>query len=790
MEYSNAAILAQYEKNMAQYPLVKGEVDAFLGQQEETFCLYMRYLYGHMAAQDVLSVEISVMAGYARATLDAVEKMDYVNSIPAEIFFPYVLQHRVNTECLDDSRGYLLEQLLPFVAGKTMEQAALAVNYWCYAHATYTPADDRTLGPLAVLRRTLGRCGEESVLAVAALRSVGIPARQVYCPRWSHCDDNHAWVEVWIDGNWHYMGACEPEPTLDRGWFTAAASRAMLVDTKCWAGDGLYETVNCLAPYTPARRLTVRVTRDGEPVAGAIVKFQIVNYSEAYTLWEAVTDVTGHARIQTGAGDLLVYARLGEKAALRKVDLRQETAVTLPLEKELPARLAVDLVPPVDSSGEVPHAPDARHTHRLQLCQAHLAAKREDFEEKTDYFAMAAGNWREIRDFLEEDPYPRPLKEQLLSTLREKDFVDITRQSLEDALSVCRGAYPEDVFRDFILAPRIADEMLLPRRSKIRSLFPEGFSGAAEILAWMQANLEILPDQGVSQFYPDAYGCLRCRQVPAFAFDMVFVALCRAFSFPARLETATGQAQWLDAEGLWHPIRPQEQPVCLTLRLPGGQKAHYGQQLTIGAWDGQDYVTLKYPDLVLEGQHTFFLQPGRYRITATTRQIDGTASVAMEHISLFADATLEISLPADQTAGKLKQVALSLPHGPVKQLWQPGKNMILIFADPGSEPTEHLLREMLELAPALRQESCRILLVTAQASHPTVALLRQALPEVEVLPGEDPAVLAALHLQMRVGDLRLPFVVCLDGAGRGVYADANYRIGLAKTLLDVQKLLR
>jgi len=51
--------------------------------------------------------------------------------------------------------------------------------------------------PLATIRTAYGRCGEESVLTVAALRAVGIPARQCYTPLWAHCDDNHAWVEAW-----------------------------------------------------------------------------------------------------------------------------------------------------------------------------------------------------------------------------------------------------------------------------------------------------------------------------------------------------------------------------------------------------------------------------------------------------------------------------------------------------------------------------------------------------------------------------------------------------------------
>jgi hypothetical protein len=74
-------------------------------------------------------------------------------------------------------------------------------------------------------------------------------------------------------------------------------------------------------------------------------------------------------------------------------------------------------------------------------------------------------------------------------------------------------------------------------------------------------------------------------------------------------------------------------------------------------------------------------------------------------------------------------------------------------------------------------------------SHPTVARLREKLPQLELCCLRDPEALAALHLQMRACDLRLPFVVCVDSEGRGVYADANYRIRMAQTLLRIIKLL-
>ena len=335
--------------------------------------------------------------------------------------------------------------------------------------------------------------------------------------------------------------------------------------------------------------------------------------------------------------------------------------------------------------------------------------------------------------------------------------------------------------------------MLLPERLRIRSLFPDGFANPREILTWMQTHMEILPDQGIDNYYPSAFGCLRCRQVPAFAYDMVFVALCRVFRFPSRLEPHSGTAQWM-ANGVWHSIRPQEPTVNLTIQLSTGKKLNASEHFSLGFWDGEDFITLKHPDLTLEGSHTYSLQPGLYRITATTRQIDGTASVALWHMTITEDTSLQLNPPEDQTSQRLKQIPLQLPEGPLQKAIKadPGRNLLLIFADPGSEPTEHLLREMLDCAQDFRALPCRVLLLTETQealTHPSIQIFKSALPEAELHCLQDPAALAALHLQMQVGDLRLPFVICADRRGQGVYADANYRIRLVQTLLDIQKLL-
>ena len=131
-----------------------------------------------------------------------------------------------------------------------------------------------------------GRCGEESTFTVAALRTVGIPSRQVYTPQWAHSDDNHAWVEIWFNGDWYYMGACEPEPILDRGWFTEPARRAMLVYTKSfgtYSGNENaifkyphYTNVNNLSKYAFTKKIFVKVfDKNNLQVNNAQVEYQL-----------------------------------------------------------------------------------------------------------------------------------------------------------------------------------------------------------------------------------------------------------------------------------------------------------------------------------------------------------------------------------------------------------------------------------------------------------------------------------------------------------------------------------
>lgn len=221
--------------------------------------------------------------------------MTWGSKVPESLFKHFVIPIRVNNEALDSSRVVFYNELKERVNGKSMYDAILEVNHWCHEKVTYQPSDARTSSPLATVKTATGRCGEQSTFTVAALRSVGIPARQVYTPRWAHTDDNHAWVEAWADGKWYFLGACEPEPVLNLGWFNAPASRAMLMHTRVF-GDyhgpeevilrsSNFTEINVTDNYaaTSPLRITV-IDQDNRPIDNARVDFKIYNYAEFCTV--------------------------------------------------------------------------------------------------------------------------------------------------------------------------------------------------------------------------------------------------------------------------------------------------------------------------------------------------------------------------------------------------------------------------------------------------------------------------------------------------------------------------
>ena len=198
-EITKKRIELQFEKFAKEFPELAEQVRE--EKNEETRFL-LQYLYANMPQGDVADCPIETCLSFARhgSLLMQEDLWEMLTSDCGnqekneEIFLDYVVYHRVNTEGISPCRELFYKELKDRVAGRTLREAILEVNYWCAEEVTYRCSDDRTLSAAAVYYSGTGRCGEESVFTVNALRSVGIPARQVYAHRWSHCDHKQARV--------------------------------------------------------------------------------------------------------------------------------------------------------------------------------------------------------------------------------------------------------------------------------------------------------------------------------------------------------------------------------------------------------------------------------------------------------------------------------------------------------------------------------------------------------------------------------------------------------------------
>ena len=143
----------------------------------------MQFLYAYMPLPDIADYSADFHLQNVDYALKARAEMPWGKQVPVREFMHFVLPVRVNNENMDSSRAVFYNELKERVQDLTMREAVLEVNHWCHEKVTYTPSDIRTSSPLATVRTAYGRCGEESTFTVAALRAVGIPARQVYTPR-------------------------------------------------------------------------------------------------------------------------------------------------------------------------------------------------------------------------------------------------------------------------------------------------------------------------------------------------------------------------------------------------------------------------------------------------------------------------------------------------------------------------------------------------------------------------------------------------------------------------------
>ena len=463
----------------------------------------LMFLYAYSPLIDLSFSGGDFLLKNVRWAFQAREAMPWGKDIPEDIFRHFVLPVRGGKENLDTARIVFYKELKERVATcESMEKAALEVNHWCHEHVIYKPTNARTRSPLATMLTAYGRCGEESIFTLAALRAVGIPARQIYTPRWAHCDDNHAWIEVWVDGEWKYLWACEPEPRLNIAWFTLPVQRAMYVESEVFGKyNGQEEIVyvnesgsgvNVTSHYTRIVPTVVQVIdENGQPVENAKVEYKIFNYGEFYPVVTLYSDVKGETSLTLGQGDIFVLASKGKKLGFGELSVERQDTLTVVLDKTVGDLFSGewDLVPPRQhditalSTDEERAVNDRRFAREDSLRNVYVATFMSrtqggdvamelgvDTARFATYMVTSRGNYSELLRFMREvSPERRTLAMNLLGVIAEKDLQDTPADVLLSHVEGDGRDVANPYFTEYILNPRVQNELLTAYREPVRA---------------------------------------------------------------------------------------------------------------------------------------------------------------------------------------------------------------------------------------------------------------------------------------------------------------------------------
>ena len=811
----------------------------------------LEFLYAYMPVADVTDYPTSFYLQNVKSTFKARKEMSWGNKVPELLFRHFVLPLRVNNENLDNSREVFYKELKDRVNGMSMYDAILEVNHWCHEKVVYLPTDARTLSPLATVQCAYGRCGEQSTFTVAALRAVGIPARQVYTPRWAHTDDNHAWVEAWADGKWYFLGACEPEAVLNLGWFNAPASRALLMHADVFGDyNGPEEvmqrtaystTINLIDNYgSSAHTDFIVLDQQGNKVDGARVDFKIYNYGEFYPAVTKYTDADGKTSLTAGKGDMLVWASKDGKYGFAKASFGKDQVVTIYLNYDTRQftvyKDSFDIVPPPEKV-TLPSMTDEQRAKNLKrladedsIRHAYLATflnketARKVAEENglpadkvADLLVTSTGNHDVILQFLVEHKDHIDRAVALLSSLSGKDLKDMPLAILDDNFNAKSNQ----------LCPRVENEMIIrPFKQFFENAFPKKEAdqfrqNPAELVTWIKTNIRINPDKKVKAFAQTPVGVWESRLTDNRSRKIFFVDVARSLGIEAQVDPVTKKPQY-KKNGQWVDVdfeaATQNVPETGILKIAYHDNKtvdnpKYYSHFTISRLNEDGTTSLlefNEGEVDMGGgvswastfKNGVSLDAGKYVLVTGTRLANGGVLSSVQSFCVEENKTTTLDMELRTSQGDVTVIGnfdseskfQKMDGSEVSILSQTGRGYFIMgLIGVGQEPTNHALRDIAKVAKTFEDWNRPMLLLFEDEAAAKKFKAEQfpGLPK-NIIFGIDKG--GVLRKQM-VADMKLanatllPIFSISDTFNRVVYISQGYTIGLGEQMEAVIKRL-
>ncbi|MDI6788182.1 MAG: transglutaminase domain-containing protein, partial [Planctomycetota bacterium] len=477
-----------------------------------------------------------------------------VKDMPEEIFLHYVLPYRCAEEPIEPYRKYFYEQLDPIVSQlTTMADVAHQVNLWLGApkadgksRVRFVQTEARDQGPIETLKSGYGRCEEMMIVYMAAARSVGIPCRSAWTPYWAICDNNHAWVEVWVDGYWKPLGGCEPGGV----WFEHPAKRAAAVYSAAIGRpktelvhktDGNTTIINSTPNYSRICNVKVKVlSQEGKPMHNMNVVFSVFNWGSFRPFATRITDSEGIAHFITGIGEYFLSTGKDNLRAWQVVNTEADKTLEIVLQltqDHAPdgflflryptpeqAKMSFSTLPLVPMC-KTPITPTYQPPPEIYIADVFSPELHSDIIQLINTFPKSdailqkikssGGNWREITNAIKQVAQEqRQDLFHLITQLIHLDTLEVTTGFLLEnvdyatiARQKAKWQVPDDIYYSYILSPLFRYLHLSEWRKELyiaftslpadRQVMKDNITDTARAVNnWVESNIKLQPVMG------------------------------------------------------------------------------------------------------------------------------------------------------------------------------------------------------------------------------------------------------------------------------------------------------
>lgn len=632
-----------------------------------------------------------------------------------------------------------------------------------------------------------------------------------------------------MNGRWQYLGACEPEPVLNMGWFDAPVLRAMMVYTKAFGkymgeenvidSQNKYATLNSLHNYAPTKDIWVKIQGEEE----THIEFGLYNYAEFFPIKSQDIKAGAFAHIKTGLGDIRVFAsNKSGHFAIKKINVSDVDTVFIELDKRVgnEFNMSFENVPPVEKK---PASVDAVGTQANKKRLSEEDQIRSDFissfydrerlkvlakeiglnaDTLWPYMKEARGNYSEIELFLKKGVQVNKQNLiPLLQVIAKKDLHDVSADVLLDHLKwfkIFNGIECDHrLVNKYILNPRIYLEGLSPYRAFLQKAFDQitkddVSKAVKEVVVWINGHIMVDESSNYYKVNISPQGVFNMKTCDSFSRKLFFIATLRSLGIPARLEPATHEAQYFNNKWInisFDQSYKNDQPEMAKVKFAADEdydiEPLYRVHFSIAKFKDGRFQTLHYDweKPLSSFPEEIEIEAGYYQLLTGNRMEDGSVLVNQQFVNIEPGSQQELKIKINEDRKALKEIACCKSFNLNDSL------SVLGWIDPGSEPGNHFFNDFKSLRDTYESAKVPFTFFCTDKSM-KAEIVENTYEGCIVKEDSDLIVLKAFYEQTKLSrEIQLPVFVVVDNNGEVYYHSSGYNIGTSEQLLKIYKRL-